>query len=123
MNGVILSTGHNPLARGAAVPPSGLTLYEIVQGVVELILYLVLLIACIGALSLKGITYRLLMGWSVITLALTTFKLIVALVWTGPEAARMMQETQARMGGPPNPVASMGAAFITVSAFIGWGCC
>ena len=85
----------------------GAQVFGVVSGVLELVLWVVILFAGIGALSLKPATRRLAINWSYAMIVWALVKTAVQLAWIGPETVRMMKEMQATSPGPNAPPPQM----------------
>jgi hypothetical protein len=85
----------------------GAQVFGVVSGVLELALWVVLLFACIGALSLKPFSRKLALNWSYVMIVWAVVKTAVQLAWIGPETVRVMKEMQASSPGPNAPPPQM----------------
>lgn len=93
--------GQQPqLSQGAQV-------FSVVAGVLELVLWVVILFAGVGALSLKPFSRTLAINWSYAMIVWAVVKTAVQLAWIGPETVRMMKEMQAAGPGPNAPPPQM----------------
>ena len=112
-----LSAGKNLMNFGNAQMPYSKvqTEFGAVSSALSVVLAATLLIGCIGALYQRPWSRSLIMGWSAVMLLFATAMLVVQLVWTGPEAERVMLQNN-----DPN-IAKM-RGFLH-GYMIGAGCC
>jgi hypothetical protein len=85
----------------------GAQVFGVVAGVLELVLWVVVLLAGIGALSLKPFSRKLALNWSYAMILWAVVKTAVQLAWIGPETVKIMKEMQATTPGPNAPPPQM----------------
>jgi hypothetical protein len=99
----------------------GAQTFNVVAGVVELVLWVVVLVACIGALSLRPTMRRLAINWSYVMIVWAVVKTAVQITWIGPETVKAMQEMQAANPGPspaPPQMMRIMSGAMTVGAIV-----
>ncbi|HEV2688564.1 MAG TPA: hypothetical protein VGV35_08420, partial [Bryobacteraceae bacterium] len=93
-----LSSGRNLFGPGTLTLPHWIMMISIVSGASTMVLAVVLLISCIGAMYLRKWAHGLVMAWAIITLLFTTVSTVLQITWLGPETLAAMKQSQ-----PNNP--------------------
>ena len=113
--------GRNPFMPQLPASNFAVTAYGAFAVFVALVLSAVLLIGGIGGLKLRPWARRMMIVWSVVTIAWATINLVITLVWINPIAAEYARQVQLRLNPQTaKTMTTMLAPIQTVSAVIRW---
>lgn len=104
-----LSAGKNVFSTPAAPQPysPALATWGAISSGIGMVMTVVLLVGCIGALYLRAWAWRAVMIWSILSIVIALIQSTVQLVWANPLTLQLMKEQQ-----PNNPALARGAAFM-----------